>query len=341
MAFVPLNALIDPLQIPEDGVVFAWEISGDGSREVRPQEIDHLLANPDKSLWLHLNLSNARVQRWIRQTPHLPESLQEAILEEVNRSRMETVEEFGDGLMMVMNDYRIGLSKNDEDDDTGTLWAIMTPRLMLSIRAHPLLTTDTLRHLLRQNRINPGDIVSLYHELIEERANHLRRRIDQLSDQMDVLEEDLLTGDQVPEHETLGRLRITCSRLRRHYAPELTALRRLIRRRPTWFSEDDTDKLREQIDLLGFLVDEVNNLHERAKVLQDELSAHVADFNAKNLQVLSVMTVIFLPMTLVTGIMGMNMGDLPGLDHSFWLIMVIMLGAGLAVYLALKSRRIV
>lgn len=341
MAFVPLNALIDPLQIPEDGVVFAWEISGDGSREVRPQEIDHLLANPDKSLWLHLNLSNARVQRWIRQSPHLPESLQEAILEEVNRSRMETVEEFGDGLMMVMNDYRIGLSKNDEEDDTGTLWAIMTPRLMLSIRAHPLLTTDTLRHLLRQHRINPGDIVSLYHELIEERANHLRRRIDQLSDQMDVLEEDLLTGDQVPEHETLGRLRITCSRLRRHYAPELTALRRLIRRRPTWFSEDDTDKLREQIDLLGFLVDEVNNLHERAKVLQDELSAHVADFNAKNLQVLSVMTVIFLPMTLVTGIMGMNMGDLPGLDHSFWLIMAIMLGAGLAVYLALKSRRIV
>ena len=99
--------------------------------------------------------------------------------------------------------------------------------------------------------------------------------------------------------------------------------------------------MREQIDLLAFLVDEVNSLHERAKVLQDELSAHVADFNAKNLQVLSVMTVIFLPMTLVTGVMGMNMEDLPGLEHSFWAVMVIMFGAGLSVYLGLKIRRIV
>lgn len=341
MAFIPLNALIDPLQIPEDGVVFAWEISAESSGEVAPKDIEHLLTDQEKSLWLHLNLSNARVQRWIRQTPHLPEPLKEAILDEVNRSRMETIEEFGDGLMMVMNDYRIGLLKDEDDDETGTLWAIMTPRLMLSLRAHPLLTTDTLRHLLRQHRINPTNIVSLYHELIEERANHLRRRIDQLSDEMDTLEENLLTGDRLPEHETLGRLRITCSRLRRHYAPELTALRRLIRRRPTWFTEDDSDKLREQIDLLAFLVDEVNNLHERAKVLQDELSAHVAEFNAKNLQILSVMTVIFLPMTLVTGIMGMNMEDLPGLQQSFWLVMLIMLCAGLGVYLGLKAHRVV
>lgn len=341
MVFVPLNALIDPLQIPEDGVVFAWKIAGAGSGEIAAHEVEHALSNPDQSLWLHLNLSNARVQRWIRQTPHLPETLKEAILDEVNRSRMETIEEFGDGLMMVMNDYRIGLQQSDDGEETGTLWAIMTPNLMLSLRAHPLLTTDTLRHLLRQRRINPENIVSLYHDMIEERANHLRRRTDQLSDEMDTLEENLLTGDRLPEHETLGRLRITCSRLRRHYAPELTALRRLIRRRPAWFSDDDADKLREQIDLLAFLVDEVNNLHERAKVLQDELSAHVAEFNAKNLQILSVMTVIFLPMTLVTGVMGMNMEDLPGLEHSFWVVMLVMFGAGLAVYLGLKARRVV
>ncbi len=341
MAFVPLDALIDPLLIPVDGVVFAWEMRGDQSHEIQPAEIDAALSDTNKSLWLHLNLSNARVQRWLKQTPQIPESLKEAILDEVHRSRMETIEEFGDGLMMVMNDFRIGLNQGNDDEDTGTLWAIMTPRLMLSLRAHPLMTTDTLRHLLRQKRIAPDSVVGLYHELIEERASHLRKRTDQLSEQMDTLEEILIRGENLPEHEILGRLRITCSRLRRHYAPELTALRRLIRRRPTWFNEDDTDKLREQIELLAFLDDEVNNLYERAKVLQDELSAHVAEFNARNLQVLSVMTVIFLPMTLVTGVMGMNMGDLPGLEHSFYAVMLVMCGAGLAVYLGLKIKRVI
>lgn len=341
MAFVPLDALLDPMLIPIDGVVFAWEMDADQSHEIQPDQIDQALSDDSKSLWLHLNLSNTRVQGWLRQTPQIPESLKEAILDEVSRSRMETIEEFGDGLMMVMNDFRIGLTHSGDEEETGTLWAIMTPRLMLSLRAHPLMTTDTLRHLLRQGRITPNSVVALYHELIEERAVHLRRRTDQLSDQMDVLEEVLIKGDNLPEHETLGRLRITCSRLRRHYAPELTALRRLIRRRPTWFNDDDADKLREQIELLAFLVDEVNSLYERAKVLQDELSAHVAEFNAKNLQVLSVMTVIFLPMTLVTGVMGMNMEDLPGLEHSFFAVMVIMCGAGLAVYVGLKLKRVI
>lgn len=341
MAFIPIESLIDPLLIPTDGVVFAWEMHGNESHEIAADQIDIALSDNSKSLWLHLNLSNARVQRWLRHTTQLPESLKEAILDEVSRSRMETIEEFGDGLMMVMNDFRIGLNHSGDEEETGTLWAIMTPRLMLSLRAHPLLTTDTLRQLLRQKRILPKTVVDLYHELIEERATHLRRKTDQLSDQMDHLEEILLTGDRLPEHEILGRLRITCSRLRRHYSPELTALRRLIRRRPTWFNDDDADKLREQIELLAFLVDEVSSLYERAKVLQDELSAHVAEFNAKNLQVLSVMTVIFLPMTLVTGVMGMNMEDLPGLEHSFWAVMVIMFGAGLAVYLGLRFRRVI
>jgi zinc transporter len=53
------------------------------------------------------------------------------------------------------------------------------------------------------------------------------------------------------------------------------------------------------------------------------------------------MTVIFLPMTLVTGVMGMNMEDLPGLQHSFYAVMAIMCAAGLAVYAGLKVKRVI
>ena len=89
------------------------------------------------------------------------------------------------------------------------------------------------------------------------------------------------------------------------------------------------------------MVQDISNLYDRARVLQDEQAAHVAEFNARNLQVLSVMTVIFLPMTLITGIMGMNMEDLPGLKGSFYEIMFIMGLAGALVYAVLKQRRII
>jgi zinc transporter len=158
---------------------------------------------------------------------------------------------------------------------------------------------------------------------------------------MDDLEEILLKGQDLPEHEYLGRIRIQCSRLRRQFSPELIALHRLQKRLPYWFSEDDKFSLNEDLDLLSYLVQETSNLYDRARVLQDEQAAHVAEFNARNLQVLSVMTVIFLPMTLLTGIMGMNMEDLPGLKESFYIVMVLMACVGSAVYLGLKIKKII
>lgn len=110
---------------------------------------------------------------------------------------------------------------------------------------------------------------------------------------------------------------------------------------PYWFSDEDKLRLNDDLELLSHLVQEISNLYDRAKILQDEQSAHVAEFNARNLQVLSVMTVIFLPMTLITGVMGMNMEDLPGLKESFYIVMVLMAMAGAAVFLSLKRRKIV
>lgn len=158
---------------------------------------------------------------------------------------------------------------------------------------------------------------------------------------MDDLEENLLKGRDFAEHENLGRIRIQYSRLRRHFSSELVALHRLLRRLPYWFSEDDKNRLNDDLDLLSYLAQEITSLYDRAKLLQDEQAAHVAEFNAKNLHVLSVMTVIFLPITLLTGIMGMNMEDFPGLKGSFFEVMVIMSIAGASVFGALRLKRII
>jgi len=91
----------------------------------------------------------------------------------------------------------------------------------------------------------------------------------------------------------------------------------LRKRNTSAFTRDDLEQLHEHSNELTSFLEQIDSLYIRAKVLQDEQTAHVAELNAKQLQVLSVMTVIFLPMTLISGIMGMNMEDLPGLKGSF------------------------
>jgi zinc transporter len=327
---------------PVAGVVFAWAMPPSGKGfEIPLFEISDALENPDISIWLHLNLSNSQIQRWLENTPLIPQRVVEMIEEGVNLSRLERIEKLDDCLLMVMNDFHQEFGEEAGDSSLGTLWAIITPRLMISLRNNPLRTTDRLRYDLRNGQINPVSAIELFHELLDLRAEQLRTLLAHLSENMDELEENLLKGKEFPEHESLGRIRIQCSRLRRHFSPELIALHRLLKRLPYWFSDEDKNRLNDDLDLLSYLVQDISSLYDRAKVLQDEQAAHVAEFNAKNLQVLSVMTVIFLPMTLITGIMGMNMEDLPGLKGSFYEVMILMSIAGAAVFASLKLKRII
>lgn len=343
---LPYNLLMSTKVIskpfPVAGVVFAWAMpaNGDGY-EIPLFEIADALNDSNISVWLHLNLANSQIQRWLQDTPLIPERVVEMIQEGVNLSRLERIEKLNDCLLMVMNDFQQEFGDEGGDSALGTLWAIVTPRLMVSLRNNPLRTTDRLRYDLRNRQLNPNSAIELFHELLDLRAEQLRSLLAQLSEEMDVLEENLLKGREFPEHESLGRIRIQCSRLRRHFSPELLALHRLLKRLPFWFSDEDKSGLNDDLDLLSYLVQEISSLYDRAKVLQDEQAAHVAEFNAKNLQVLSVMTVIFLPMTLITGIMGMNMEDLPGLKGSFYEVMLIMSIAGAAVFGSLKLKRII
>ena len=327
---------------PIDGVVFAWGMTSSGENyEIPLNEITEKLEDPQQSMWLHLNLSNSQVQRWLGKTSLVPERIVEMIHEGVTRSRLERIEKLDDCLLMVMNDFQQEFGSKEGEATLGTLWAILTPRLMISLRNKPLNTTDKLRADLRAGQLHPQAAIELFHELIDLRAEYLRTLLIRLSERMDDLEEMLLKGRDIPEHENLGRIRIHCSRLRRQFAPELVALHRLQKHLPYWFANEDKVRLGDDLDLLSFLVQDISNLYDRAKILQDEQAAHVAEFNARNLQVLSIMTVIFLPMTLLSGIMGMNMEDLPGLKGSFYEVMMLMVAAGGVVYAALKYKKII
>ena len=327
---------------PIDGVVFAWGMTSSGENyEIPLNEITEKLEDPQQSMWLHLNLSNSQVQRWLGKTSLVPERIVEMIHEGVTRSRLERIEKLDDCLLMVMNDFQQEFGSKEGEATLGTLWAILTPRLMISLRNKPLNTTDKLRADLRTGQLHPHSAIELFHELIDLRAEYLRTLLIRLSERMDDLEEMLLKGRDTPEHENLGRIRIHCSRLRRQFAPELVALHRLQKHLPYWFANEDKVRLGDDLDLLSFLVQDISNLYDRAKILQDEQAAHVAEFNARNLQVLSIMTVIFLPMTLLSGIMGMNMEDLPGLKGSFYEVMMLMVAAGGVVYAALKYKKII
>ena len=96
-----------------------------------------------------------------------------------------------------------------------------------------------------------------------------------------------------------------------------------------------TSKLRQRLDWLDI---EVVSLRDRAQLLQEEVTMKTAEQTNRNLQILAIVTTIFLPATLVTGIFGMNVMGLPFTQnlHGFFWSMVILIGASALVLWFLK-----
>lgn len=327
-------------QLPTSGLIFAWhfDATGNGS-ELALENQDDLALADHQSVWLHLNYANTQVQNWLKSFDQLPEDIIEVLQDDVIRVRQKTFCKVNDVHLLFFNDFQKEFNQKNSEEIV-TLWVICIGRVFITLRPHPVESVDILKRSVISGRLKPKNIGDLYHYLLEIREDNLHDQVNQLMDRMDQLEEIIIRGDNLPEHETLGRIRIQCNRMRRYFAPEGFAIQHLIRNRSFWMDDDNFNEIVEYSEKLSVLIQELDHLYERAKVLQDEQAAHVAQFNANNLQVLSTMTVVFLPMTLITGIMGMNMSDLLGLESSFYEVMFLMISAGAFMFGYLKIKKI-
>ena len=326
--------------LPTSGLIFGWLFNSDGEcREITSQDDGQLHLSSTDHVWLHLNYANTQVQTWLKSPEQLPENIVEELQEYVGRVRQKMFCRAEEAHLIFFNDFQKEFNQKNSDEIV-TIWIICIGNVLISLRPHPVEAPDILKHSVSLGKIKPKNIGDLYHHLLEIRENALNEQVNKLMDRMDQLEEIIIRGDTLPEHETLGRIRIQCNRMRRCFSPEGVAISHMIRNRPPWMTDDNFQEVSEHSEKLSVLIQELDHLYERAKVLQDEQSAHVAQFNANNLQVLSTMTVIFLPMTLITGIMGMNMGDLLGLETSFYEVMFLMILAGVFMFSYLKIKRI-
>jgi zinc transporter len=335
-----VNTLNQPAlwtEIPDDGLIGAFEFAGDGSnREIRASEIATALSNPSSTTWLHVNAAHAGTLRCLTRLEWIPETLRVALERHDDRCRIEPA---GDGLFVVVND--LTFEHDSDPSEVSTLWGYATQRVLITARKHPLRTADELRAAVRAGlRAESG--TDLLAKLFGLRMNALHQVVETINDEVDEIEDQVLRGRVTEQREQLGRLRRDCARLRRSFAPERTALQKMVVRPTTTLDDRESGWLRSVAEDLAFLTDEVLALQERSKLLQEELSARVAEDSGRRLNALTALTAAFLPMTLITGIFGMNVAGLPGTEAAgaFGWTMLLILGAGAVTLGALFLKKL-
>lgn len=290
--------------------------------------------------WLHMNLSHAGAEPWLRAHAGLADSFFEALDQ---GSRSTRIERDGDALYAVVNDVTFDFKFDAAD--VATLWVGVQRNLVVTARRHPLRAVDRLRMAVKRGEVLESS-VSLLDHLLRDQADELQRIVRSTLERIDDIEDELLSyKDSGPERHDreLARLRRLTVRLQRLLAPEPSALARTLSRPPAWVSADDRQHLHRSSEEFGVVLRDITSLQDRIKLMQDEAAARVATQNNRSLFTLTMVTVLALPINLVSGLFGMNVSGIPLSGHGFgfWIMVAIIgsLTGAIAAFAAFALRR--
>lgn len=205
--------------------------------------------------------------------------------------------------------------------------------MALNGRRHALRSIDRLSQDVRNGECFDSS-VALLNRLMHEQSDVLERIVQEVTQRVDSIEDQLLTGRPLSKPKELGKLRRVLVRLQRLLAPEPGAMFRLLRRPPPWCADVDMEELRQVTEEFSLVLRNMTALQERIKLLQEEITAQVGEQTNRSVFTLTVVTVLALPINIVAGLFGMNVGGVPLGDspHGFLsiagFIIVFMLIAG-------------
>ncbi|MCA0978394.1 zinc transporter ZntB [Qipengyuania flava] len=271
-------------------------------------------AAPGEVLWVHLCRNRPGVQQWLENELHVPEPTAELLTSDQTRPRA-----FVEGETLVGTLRGINFNPGAEPEDMISMQLWCDGNRLVTLRRHPLQTPREIVAMLDRG-IGPPDAGATITLLAELLITRMSQAIVDMNQVLDDLEDD--DPDEHAEEmlKRISTIRRNCLGLKRHMAPQHEALEQISRDAPYWFEDHDRREIAESIARLRRYLDDIDISKESAVVLQDELRARSLASSEHATYMLTIVAGIFLPLSFLTGLLGINVGGMPGMDDpdAFW-----------------------
>lgn len=287
-------------------------------------------------LWIHMKIADSRIHTWLEQTQDLPDAARAFLAGRDSRPRLHITDDCVYGLLVDLK-----MDADSQDDEKGILQFFMDGSRLITARNRALQSTDKLRRLAEEGQDYPCPL-SLMTALLKCLSEGFAEKLEKLTDEVDDIEASVLSDRKGGDRSALSAVRRQLAEFRRYINPERNILNRLCTLQNAWTGRDALDHLAQAVDSLNGLGAHIDALYERAKLLQEEIASQMSEEMNRNLMVLSILTALLMPGTLLSGIFGMNVADLPGLQTpgAFWWVFGLMACLGLAMLGLLKKLRL-
>ncbi len=266
---------------------------------------------PGEMLWVHLCRTVPGVQEWLMDTLAVPEPTAELLTSDATRPRA-----FREGDTMVATLRGINFNPGAEPEDMVSMQLWCDGQRLVTLRRVALQTPRDTRDQLDAGH-GPSDAGALITNLTEHLIERMGHSILDMNSAIDALEEQEATNADQEMLSEISRVRRECLALKRYMSPQHEALENISRDAPAWFENHDRREIAESIDRLRRYLEDLDISKESALVLQDDVRARLLERNGRTQYLLTIVAAVFLPLTFITGLLGINVAGIPDAEDPF------------------------
>lgn len=293
-----------------DAILHAYAINGDGSSMLlQGSDISKTLED-EQLAWVHLDGNHNQTKKWLTtEISYLDDLIIDALLEPNTRPR---ILEFEQGALMILRGVNLNENAAPEDMISIRLW--IDAHRIISVQLRQLKAVEDIIQKLKEGKgpQNSGEFIGALSGRLFERMEPVFTALDEY---LDDVEEQVMDHPDKTQRSAITDIRKQAIIFRRYIAPQKDAIAFLRTSEMPWLEQNHKRKLQENLDRIIRYVEDLDTIRERAQIVKEELANALADKMNKNMYVLTIVAAIFLPLGFLTGLLGINVGGIPGADN--------------------------
>ncbi|OTA20638.1 zinc transporter [Xenorhabdus beddingii] len=313
----------------DSNALYSCQLNGKGGMVALGEDS---LATTEQPFWQHLDYKNQDSYQWLMNTTLLTPPIKEGLMNESIRPKVLRT---GEGTLITLRS--VNRNDNARPDHLVSFRIYINDKIIISTRHRKIHSIDQVLDDLH-NGVGAKSTGQWLIEIAGAMTDEVNDFIEELHDNLIELEDNILE-QKVPGRGELVLLRKQLIVLRRYMAPQRDVFIRLASERLPWMNDDERQLMQEISDRLGRGLDDLDGCIARTAVLADEITSMMADSMNRRTYMMSLLAMIFLPTTFLTGLFGVNLGGIPGNTYRFGFGLFSFLLSILMVIFALWLRR--
>jgi zinc transporter len=304
-------------------------VSGDGSAVEMPLAEAVNLHVGTSFVWIHLDGVDPLAINWINGQDAIPHVIKSALTAAETRPRCDVI---GEGALLNLRGVGANWAGDGDALVSVRLWASANRCISLAYRCPTSVERVTTRFLNGEIQ-DPGDLLAAF---AEANTDLLDPEVTDLSDALDDFELKLEKVSLFQTRRKVAEVRAKSIAFRRFVAPQKTALERLAIAPVTWLDDTDRAHLRDAADRAARMAEELEAVRERSALMHEEITDRRAEQMDARALLIAIVALVFLPLTFITGLLGMNVDGIPLAREpwAFWGVVAFcaVVGIGMTIY---------